>query len=86
VSPLQKGLQTQRTQSTRRLYTLPFAAVDIEKSKIIQSPEIGARTKNHKAAVTFLLPIDSLMKPVREWHEYISKHGGRDLLWRPAFK
>ncbi len=60
--------------------------MDIEKSKIIQSPEIGARTKNHKAAVTFLLPIDSLMKPVREWHEYISKHGGRDLLWYPAFK
>lgn len=66
--------------------TLPFAAVDIEKSRIIQSPEIGVRTKNHKAAVTFLLPIESLMKPVREWHEYIAAHGGRDLLWYPAFK
>lgn len=66
--------------------TLPFAAVDIEKSRIIQSPEIGVRTKNHKAAVTFLLPIESLMKPVKEWHEYLAAHGGRDLLWYPAFK
>ena len=66
--------------------TLPFAAVDIEKRKVIQSPEFGVRTKNSKAAVTFLLPIESLMKPVAEWHDYLSKHGGRDLLWYPAFK
>lgn len=66
--------------------TLPFAAVDIEKNRVIQSPEIGVRTKNHKAAVTFLLPIESLMKPVKEWHDYLASHGGRDLLWYPAFK
>jgi len=66
--------------------TLPFAAVDIEKRKLIQSPEIGVRTKNHKAAITFLLPIESLLKPVREWHDYLAANGGRDLLWYPAFK
>ncbi len=63
--------------------TLPHAAVDIAKSKVIQSPEIGVRTKNSKAAITFLLPIDSLMKPIKEWHDFIAGLEG-DYLWYPA--
>ena len=37
--------------------TLPIGCVDIQARRIEQLPQKGVRTKNHKAAVTTLLPI-----------------------------
>ncbi len=47
--------------------TLPVRCVDIERRRIEQLPAKGVRTKNRKAAVTTLLPIDDLLEIVAEW-------------------
>lgn len=51
--------------------TLPIGAVDLEHNLIHQLPEMGVATKNSKAAITHLLPIDELWKVVREWDSFI---------------
>ncbi|MBN1665547.1 MAG: tyrosine-type recombinase/integrase [Anaerolineales bacterium] len=55
--------------------TLPFKAVDMQSRKVYQLPELGVKTKNTKAAITFLLPIPSLLSVVEEWHFLLSTQG-----------
>lgn len=47
--------------------TMPLKSVDLSKSKVYQYPEWGVKTKNSKAANTFLLPIPALFEVVSEW-------------------
>ena len=49
------------------LATLPVSCVDIARREIRQLPELGVRTKNRKAAVTFLLEIPELLTIVEKW-------------------
>ena len=51
--------------------TLPIRSVDLETRRVYQLPEWGVKTKNSKAAITYLLPIDSLLRVVRDWDQYV---------------
>jgi site-specific recombinase XerC len=51
--------------------SLPIQAVDIPNKKIIQSPELGVRTKLRKYAVTNLLNLPELLGVVQEWDNEI---------------
>jgi site-specific recombinase XerD len=47
--------------------SLPIRAVDIPNRCVLQFPSMGVRTKNSKAAKTFLLDIPELLQVVQEW-------------------
>jgi integrase len=49
------------------LASLPVACVDLERQVIAQLPERGVRTKNRKAALTYLLQIPELLAVVQAW-------------------
>ncbi|KAA3642793.1 MAG: hypothetical protein DWQ07_19910 [Chloroflexi bacterium] len=65
------------------LVSLPIKCVDIENLEVHQLPAEGVQTKNTKAAITFLLPIDDLLMVVREWHEVVIGELGPSGLWYP---
>jgi len=54
------------------LASLPIACVDLAHQTIQQFPELGVRTKNRKAAITYLLQVPELLNVVRSWHARIS--------------
>ena len=56
------------------LATLPISCVDIAKREIRQLPECGVRTKNRKAAVTYLLEIPELLAVVDRWDRLVRVH------------
>lgn len=49
------------------LASLPVACVDMQKREVRQLPEMGVRTKNRKAAKTYLLDIPALTAVVESW-------------------
>lgn len=49
------------------LASLPRSCVDISQREIKQLPEFGVQTKNHKAALTYLLEIPQLLEVVSRW-------------------
>lgn len=49
------------------LASLPIACVDLTQRRILQIPQMGIRTKNNKAAITYLLDIPELMDVVIAW-------------------
>lgn len=49
------------------LATLPIHCVDLEHQAVLQLPEFGVRTKNSKAAITYLLTIPVLQEVVNRW-------------------
>lgn len=51
------------------LASLPLQCVDLPNQRIFQIPAMGARTKNNKAAVTYLLDIPDLMQVVTAWDQ-----------------
>lgn len=51
--------------------TLPVSCVDIARREIHQLPELGVRTKNRKAAITYLLNIPELLKVVQDWDKIV---------------
>lgn len=62
--------------------SLPISCVDLAAGgKIYQLPERGVRTKNSKAAVTFLLPIPELMTIIQEWDLIVRKALPPAALW-----
>lgn len=63
--------------------TLPIYCVDLENKSIDQFPSEGVKTKNSKAARTFLIPIDDLFEIVREWDEFVRTELGIDAFWYP---
>jgi len=53
--------------------SLPIQAVNIPTRCLNQWPELGVKTKNHKKATTFLLPIAELLAVVEEWDQLVRK-------------
>lgn len=51
--------------------TMSLRSVDLKNSKIYQLPEWGVKTKNSKAAITYLLPIPRLRQAIDEWDAYV---------------
>jgi site-specific recombinase XerC len=51
------------------LASLPIACVDLANNQIRQLPEMGVRTKNRKAALTYLLQIPALLEVVKQWDQ-----------------
>jgi len=65
--------------------SMPMRALDLERCVVDQFPELGVRTKNHKAARTQLLRIQDLLGVVRAWHRRLMEAGlGPEDLWYPA--
>jgi site-specific recombinase XerD len=62
------------------LASLPISCVDLANQAVHQLPERGVRTKNRKAAITYLLQIPELLQVVQSWHARIS-HLPPDALW-----
>jgi integrase len=62
------------------LATLPIACVDIDTRTIDQLPEAGVRTKNRKAAITYLLEIPELLEVCRQWDRRVQTLP-RESLW-----
>jgi len=60
--------------------TLPIDCVDVDQLMVMQLPEKGVKTKNSKAAITYLLNIPDLLQIVKEWDAEI-----RDVLPGSAF-
>jgi integrase len=63
------------------LASLPISCVDLPGRRILQLPEHGVRTKNDKAAITYLLPIPALLETVQRWDESVRAVLPDDCLW-----
>jgi len=63
------------------LASLPINCVDLENNRILQLPELGVRTKNSKAGITYLLQINALIKVIREWDERVRSSLPDYCLW-----
>ena len=63
--------------------TLPLECVDIPGRQIMQLPARGVRTKNSKAAVTFLLTVPDLLTVTEEWDAFLRKRLPADAYWYP---
>ena len=53
------------------LASLPISCVDLAARQISQLPEAGVRTKNRKAALTYLLKIPELMEVCIKWDQRV---------------
>lgn len=62
------------------LASLPISCVHLERREIHQLPEMGVRTKNRKAAITYLLEIPELLEVVFAWQRRLSDLSP-DCLW-----
>jgi len=49
------------------LASIPISCVDLPRKRILQIPQMGVRTKNNKAAITYLLDIPELLDIVHAW-------------------
>lgn len=64
------------------LVSLPLQCVDLPNMRILQIPSMGPRTKNNKAAITYLLNIPDLLDVVRRWDDRLHDRGyAPDALW-----
>lgn len=63
--------------------SLPVRCVDLENRSVDQFPNEGVRTKNSKAARTFLLPARNLLLIIGSWHKKVERELGRDAYWYP---
>ncbi len=63
--------------------TMPLRALDltVRPAAVIQDPAWGMRTKNRKAAITYLLTIPTLLEVVREWDALVRAHLSPEALW-----
>lgn len=66
--------------------SLPINCIDLKIGKVQQLPSKGVRTKNHKAAITTLLPIPELMDVVRSWDEKVRGGNPGDSVWYAPIK
>lgn len=62
------------------LASLPVSCVDLTAREIRQLPEMGVRTKNRKAAITYLLEIPELLAIVERWDRRVRTLPA-DALW-----
>ena len=63
------------------LASLPISCVDLENNRVLQLPEMGVRTKNYKAGITYLLPIDELLAIIKIWDDLVRKTLPQNCLW-----
>lgn len=63
------------------LATLPIHCVDLPNRRILQLPEHGVKTKNRKAAITYLLPIPELIAVVKRWDRLVHASMSPNALW-----
>ncbi len=63
------------------LGSLPIAAVDLMQCTIKQWPGLGIRTKNGKAATTYLLPIPDLAQVVENWDGFVRTQLPPTAMW-----
>lgn len=61
--------------------TLPLECVDIAGLRVMQLPVRGVRTKNSKAAITYLYNIPELLEVVSEWDAFLRVHLTPDCFW-----
>lgn len=64
--------------------SMPIRSVDLEQWRVLQLPEYGVKTKNSKAAITFLLNIPDLREIVSEWDKEIRKALPITANWYPV--
>jgi integrase len=65
------------------LATLPASCVDLDHREIRQLPELGVRTKNRKAAITYLLDIPELLAVAERWDQRMRLHPPASLWYSP---
>ena len=63
------------------LASLPLAAIDLGTRSVRQWPSLGVRTKNGKAATTFLLEIDQLLAVAVEWDSLVRARLPQEAMW-----
>lgn len=63
------------------LASLPISCVDLQNNRILQLPEMGVRTKNNKAGITYLLPIDELLNIIKAWDNLVRSQLSENCLW-----
>jgi len=66
--------------------SLPIECVNIAENEVLQLPEKGVRTKNRKAAITYLLQIPELKALVIEWDSIIKAQLSPHDLWYPVLE
>lgn len=55
------------------LASIPLQCVDLPNMRILQIPSMGPRTKNNKAAITYLLNIPDLLEIVHAWDDRLRR-------------
>lgn len=63
------------------LASLPIHCVDLSANSIKQLPEAGVKTKNRKAAITYLLPIPEIRMVVERWDQRVRRELSPEALW-----
>lgn len=63
--------------------SLPISCVDMDRREVRQLPEMGVRTKNRKAAKTYLLDIPDLLDVVARWDRRVRTLEPGDLWYSP---
>lgn len=61
--------------------SLPLSCVNLAEKKISQLPKLGVRTKNSKAAITYLLDIPQLYRVVCDWDQFVRQTLPADAYW-----
>lgn len=62
------------------LASIPLQCVDLPNRRLLQIPSMGIRTKNGKAAITYLLDIADLFAVVQAWQQKV-QHMAPTSLW-----
>jgi integrase len=65
------------------LVSLPIKAIDLGEREVRQWPSLGVRTKNDKAATTYLLDIPDLLAAVTSWDSFARARLPPTAMWYP---
>lgn len=65
------------------LVSLPMRAIDVGEREVRQWPSLGVRTKNDKAATTYLLDIPDLLAAVTSWDSFARARLPPTAMWYP---
>ncbi len=65
-------------------FSFPISCIDLSAMTVMQLPEKGVRTKNHKAAITHLLNCKELLDVVTDWDQLVRTNLDVNDLWFPV--
>ena len=65
------------------LASIPRQCVDLPHLRLLQLPSLGIRTKNKKAAITYLLNIPELLAVVQRWESRVAQLAANALWYAP---